>query len=165
MATAQTPGFFGDRPGRGRPVGAEIGAHPARIASMVVGIVFALVGAAGFIPGLVDDFDAMTAATDDSQAELFGIFQVSVLHNIVHLAFGVLGLVAARTVGAARAYLIGGGLLYLALTLYGALIDLTSDWNFLPFDEADNWLHLGLGAGMVLLGLLTAGDRRRAWDR
>jgi hypothetical protein len=143
-------------------MGADIGAHPARIASMVVGVVFLLVGIAGFIPGLVDDFDAMTGATTDSESELFGLFQVSVLHNIVHLAFGVLGIVAARTVGASRAFLVGGGLLYLALTLYGALIDLASDWNFLPFNEADNWLHLGLGAGMVLLGLLTAGDR---WDR
>ena len=37
-----------------------------------------------------------------------------------------------------------------------------SDANFLPVNTNDNWLHLGLGAGMVLLGLMTIGRRRHA---
>jgi hypothetical protein len=128
--------------------------EPVRVAAGVVGATFLLVGIAGFIPGITTNFDEIAGAGTASQAELFGIFRVSVAHNIVHLAFGLLGLVAAKTVPAARLFLIGCGLLYLGITLYGALIDLTSDANFLPFDDADNWLHLVLGVGMVALGLL-----------
>ena len=42
--------------------------------------------------------DALRFAGHGSGAYLFGVFQVSVLHNLVHLAFGVAGLVLARTV-------------------------------------------------------------------
>ncbi len=44
-------------------------------------------------------------------------------------------------------------MLCLALTLYGSLIDLGKTANFLPFNVADNWLHLGLGTGMIALGV------------
>jgi len=45
----------------------------------------------------------------------------------------------------------------LALFLYGVLIDLDSSANFVSLNEADNWLHLALGAGMVLLGSVLRG--------
>lgn len=38
----------------------------------------------------------MDAAGHESHAQLFGIFEVSVLHNIVHLLFGLAGLALAR---------------------------------------------------------------------
>jgi hypothetical protein len=85
---------------------------------------------------------------------LFGVFQVSVLHNLVHLAYGVAGIVLARTTEGARAFLVAGGLIYLALALYGALISQDSGWNFVPVDNDDNLLHLGLGLGMFVLGIL-----------
>lgn len=156
MATAQNPSFYGEE----RSLTARTGATPLQMGSMIVGIAFLLVGIAGFIPGITTDYDSLSAAGTDSEAMLFGIFQVSVLHNVVHLLFGVLGLVAARTVPASRLFLIGGGVVYLVLTLYGAVIDLASDWNFVPVNNADNWLHLGLGLGMIALGLLLTGDRR-----
>jgi uncharacterized protein DUF4383 len=83
---------------------------------------------------------------------------VSVLHNIVHLLFGVAGLALARTARNARLYLIVGGAIYLVLWIYGLVIDQMSSANFVPVNTADNWLHFGLGAGMVALGLaLTRG--------
>ncbi|WP_435793579.1 DUF4383 domain-containing protein [Nonomuraea glycinis] len=58
----------------------------------------------------------------------------------------------------ARNYLIGGGVIYLFLWLYGMLIDHDSAANFVPLNGADNWLHLLLGIGMPALGfLLTRG--------
>jgi hypothetical protein len=128
-------------------------------AAAAVGAVFLLVGIAGFIPGITTNFDDLTFAGTDSRAELLGVFQVSVLHNLVHLAFGVLGLVASRTVPASRLYLIGGGVVYLLLTLYGVVIDLGDDANFVPVNTADNWLHLFLGVGMIGLGVALS-DRR-----
>ena len=52
-----------------------------------------------------------------------------------------------------RAFLIGGGQVYLVLWIYGLAVDAESDANFVPLDDADNWLHLALGLGMVALGL------------
>lgn len=129
---------------------------PAQIVTMLVGIVFLLVGIAGFIPGVTENFDEITFAGHESGAELLGVFQVSVLHNIVHLLFGVVGLAAATRHASSRTYLLVGGLIYLALWVYGLATDHDSDANFVPLNDADNWLHLGLGAGMVLLGLVLA---------
>ena len=120
-----------------------------------VGAVFLLVGILGFVPGITTDYGDMTFAGHDSGAQLLGIFGVSILHNLVHVLFGVAGLALARTWGGARGFLVGGGAIYLVLWLYGLLIDHGSDANFVPFNNADNWLHLGLGIGMIALGLLT----------
>ncbi len=131
----------------------ELKQSPVQLAAMLVGAVFLLVGILGFVPGITQNFDEMKFAGHESGAELLGIFQVSVLHNIVHLLFGVIGLAAARTSGAARTFLVGGGAVYLVLWVYGLAIGHTSDANFVPFNTADNWLHLGLGIGMVGAGV------------
>ncbi|GID29961.1 uncharacterized protein DUF4383 [Paractinoplanes brasiliensis] len=94
--------------------------------------------------------------------QLFGVFQASVLHNIVHLLFGIVGLALARTVSGARAYLIGGGAVYLVLWLYGLVVAQDSSANFVPVNTADDWLHLGLGVGMIALGFLLSRRDRAA---
>ncbi|GAA1302118.1 DUF4383 domain-containing protein [Saccharothrix xinjiangensis] len=120
-----------------------------------VGAVFLLVGVLGFIPGVTTDYGQLSFASHHSEAMLLGLFQVSVLHNVVHLLFGVAGLVLARSAGGARVFLIGGGVIYLVLFLYGLVIDHDSAANFVPVNTADNLLHLALGLGMIALGVLT----------
>ncbi|MEU4318252.1 DUF4383 domain-containing protein [Nocardia fluminea] len=127
---------------------------PIQLAALVVGAIFLLVGVLGFIPGVTTDYDALQWAGHESHAQLFGVFTVSVLHNLVHLVFGVLGVIAAAGAATARIFLLGGGVVYLALWVYGLLVDQHSDANFVPLNDADNWLHLGLGLGMVALGLI-----------
>jgi hypothetical protein len=127
---------------------------PVQTAATVVAAVFLLVGVLGFIPGVTTNFGDMTFAGHQSDAHLLGIFQVSILHNIVHLLFGAAGLVLARTASGARTYLIGGGAVYLVLWLYGLVIGQDSSANFVPVNTADDWLHLFLGLGMIALGLL-----------
>jgi hypothetical protein len=124
---------------------------PIQTVAMLVGLVFLLAGIGGFIPGVTTNAGDIALYGHDSPAMLLGIFQVSVLHNIIHLVFGLAGLAMAK--GAAKTYLVGGGLIYLVTWLYGVAIDPTSALNFVPLDDADNWLHLGLGAGMAALGL------------
>lgn len=144
------------------PWRAAAGARPRpalQTAAGVVGAVFLLVGILGFIPGVTTDYSTMQFAGHESQAMLFGVFQVSILHNIVHLLFGVVGLAAMRTAGAARGYLIGGGVIYLALWIYGLVVGSESAANFVPLNRADDWLHLGLGIGMIALGALLGGSR------
>ena len=127
------------------------GRTPVQAVAMLVGATFLLVGILGFIPGITTHYGDLSFAGEDSRSKLLGIFQTSILHNIVHLLFGVAGLWLARTWAGARTYLIGGGIVYLALWLLGIVGG--ADW--VPADTADNWLHFALGAGMVALGFVT----------
>jgi hypothetical protein len=131
-----------------------------RKAAMAVGAVFLLVGILGFIPGITSSYSDMTFAGHDSGAELLGIFQVSILHNIVHILFGIAGLAAARTASGSRAFLVGGGIIYLVLWIYGLVISQDSGANFVPVNTADNWLHFLLGVGMIGLGLALSRNTR-----
>ncbi|MEV4658009.1 DUF4383 domain-containing protein [Micromonospora sp. NPDC049301] len=133
--------------------------HRPRVqaAALILAGAFLLIGVLGFIPGITTDYGELRFAGHHSEARLLGLFQVSILHNAVHLLFGLVGLVLARSVGGARLFLAGGGAVYLALWLYGLgieAIDEEAGANILPINAADNWLHLALGFGMLALGLL-----------
>ncbi|GAA1659496.1 DUF4383 domain-containing protein [Glycomyces endophyticus] len=137
------------------------GRAPVQTVTLVIALVFTLVGVLGFVPGVTTGFDAMTFAGHHSDARLLGVFEVSVLHNVVHLLFGVVGFLMVRTAAASVTYLLTGGAIYLVLWLYGLLIDLDSAANFVPVNDADNWLHLGLAVGMLALGALFARQAKR----
>jgi len=124
-------------------------------AALAMGLVFLLVGVLGFVPGVTTQYYTLGPAGRDSMAMLLGLFMVSVLHNGVHLLFGVVGIAAARSYTAARGYLLFGGLIYAVLWIYGLVIDRDSSANFVPVNNADNWLHFALavvmmGAALVL---------------
>ena len=127
-------------------------------AALIVGIVFLLVGIAGFIPGITTNFETMTFAGHESGALLLGVFQVSILHNIVHLLFGIAGLAFARSAAGSRNFLIWGGVVYLVLWIYGLIVTGENPANFVPMNAADNWLHVVLGVGMILLGVFVGRD-------
>jgi hypothetical protein len=127
---------------------------PVQLAAAVVGAVFLVVGILGFIPGITSNVGSLSFAGHDSHAMLLGLFQVSVLHNIVHLLFGVAGLALGRSAGSARGYLVWGGAIYLVLFVYGLIFGGESAGNFVPVNAADNGLHLLLGIGMLVVGLV-----------
>lgn len=132
-------------------------------ASQAVGAVFLLVGILGFIPGVTTNYESLAMAGHGSAALLLGIFQVSVLHNLVHLLFGVAGILMARTHTQSRNFLLYGGIFYLVLWLYGLFVGHDTPANFVPVNSAGNWLHLALGVGMVALALiLSRATGRRA---
>lgn len=128
--------------------------HPVQLVALLAGAAFLLVGILGFVPGITSGYSDLSFAGRHSEAHLLGLFQVSVLHNVVHLLFGVIGLAAARSCAGARGFLIGAGATYLVLTAYGFLIGHDSPANFVPVNTADNLVHLGLGAGMLAAGLV-----------
>jgi hypothetical protein len=134
-----------------RATGARTGLQKAALAT---GALFLLVAVLGFIPGITTNYEALGMAGHGSRALLLGLFQVSILHNIVHAAFGVAGLLLARTHQQARSFLIYGGVVYLVLWLYGLLVGDQTPANFVPVNGADNWLHLALGMGMIILAIL-----------
>lgn len=129
---------------------------PVQSVARLVGIVFLLVAILGFVPGITTNlYDGLEFAGNDGNAELLGLFKVSILHNIVHGLFGVAGLALAGTARGARTYLIGGGVVYLLLFLLGIVGG--ADW--IPANSADDLLHLVLGIGMVALGVITTRSR------
>lgn len=123
---------------------------PVSLAALVLGIVFLLVGIAGFIPALLSPSDLQMAGTD-SHAQLLGLFQVSVLHNVVHLLFGVVGVAVSARTKASRTYLLLGGAIYLVLLVYGLVLGGHSG-DVVPVNSADNWLHAALGIVMLAAG-------------
>jgi hypothetical protein len=125
-----------------------------RLTAGAVGLVFLLVGILGFVPGITTNYDDMTFAGHESGAKLIGLFEVSGLHNAVHLLFGVVGLALASRPRPAALYLLIGGLVYAVLWIYGLAVDHDSDANFVPLNSADNWLHLVLAIGMIALGVV-----------
>ena len=92
-------------------------------AAIIVAAAFLIVGVLGFLPGVTTDHDLLQFAGHHSGAKLFGVFTVSVLHNLLHMAFGVVGMVMARTYALARAYFLLGGLAYHGMWSYGLLIN------------------------------------------
>ena len=124
---------------------------PIQLAATLVGLTFLVAGVGGFIPGVTTNAGDIALYGHESPAMLLGLFQVSILHNVIHLVFGVAGLVMAKA--AAKTYLVAGGLIYLVTWLYGVAIGPATKLNFVPLNDADNWLHLALGAGMAAIGL------------
>jgi hypothetical protein len=128
----------------------------AQTLALVFGVVFLLVGILGFIPGITADAPGEFAG-EDSEAELLGLFGVSILHNIAHMLFGV-GILAARTHATAVQYLLWSGVAYGALTLLGFVGGL--DW--LPANAADDWLHLILTVALLGAWFVSRDEAGRA---
>jgi len=118
-----------------------------RIQSVVAfaGVVFLLAGVLGFVPGITTHYSDLSFAGRGSAATLLGVFQVSVLHNIVQLLYGVAALGLAKTAEGARTFLLAGGVVYLGLWVLGVV----GGGNWIPVNTADNWLHFVVGIAMV----------------
>jgi hypothetical protein len=123
-------------------------------AALLVGTLLFAMGILGFVPGITTHYGDLSFAGHDSGAKLLGIFQTSILHNVVHLLFGLAGIAMARSWEGARTFLIAGGTIFLVLFVYGLLAHGSSGANFVPFNSADNVLHVVLGVGMIVLGLV-----------
>jgi hypothetical protein len=124
-------------------------------AAQVFGWAFVLVALLGFVVSRGSmDADPATAP------RVLGIFPVNLPHNLVHLAFGVWGVVAARTWDAARTYCRVAGVLYLGLAVLGFIIPTT--FGLMPIGGPDVGLHLLLGAGLAYFGFTAASQGRTA---
>ncbi len=116
--------------------------------AQIFGWGFVLVAVLGFFTsGGSMEADPATAP------HLLGLFPVNLLHNLVHLLFGVWGIAAARSVAASRTYTLVGGAAYLGLAVIGLIAP--SLFGIMPIGGNDVWLHVLLGAGL-LAGWFTA---------
>lgn len=124
---------------------------PVQIAAVVVGATILLVGILGFTPGITSHFGDLKFAGEKPSARLFGVFQISGLHNLANMLAGLVGLALARTWTGARTYLFGAGVFYLAFSLIGFVNH--SSW--IPSNNADDWLYLTLGVVLIAIGVAT----------
>jgi hypothetical protein len=115
--------------------------------AFLVGLAFLAVAIAGFLT---------TPSTMEARMEhaprLVGLFPVNLLHNLIHLVFGVWGLVAARSALAARTFLRIAGGIYLSLAALAFVSPTT--FGLVPIGGHDIWLHLLFGVTMAYFGLV-----------
>jgi hypothetical protein len=112
----------------------------------VFGVIFIIVAVLGFIaPG------GLVMAMDPTTGMVLGVFPVNLLHNIVHLLFGIWGLVASRSWSGSKTFFTVGGIIYVILTCVGFLSP--TGFGLVPLGGADIWLHAVLAIAMLGLGL------------
>jgi hypothetical protein len=124
--------------------------------ALIYGIVFLLVGIAGFVPGLTQPHEHPGVRVTAGMGALFGLFAVNVLHNLVHLIFGALGLVAMKSDGAALVYARFVAIAYGLLAIMG-LVDamgLSTTFGLIPLYGHDVWLHALLAAVAAYFGFM-----------
>jgi hypothetical protein len=135
---------------RARRVGRREGAARtiAQSFCLLIGAGLIAVGVLGFVFG-----GSGFEAGGDVQGDDFIIFEVNGWHNVVHIATGAfLVLMSIRAAAAAIGALIFG-LVYAVVAVWG-FADGNDVIDLVATDAADNWLHVGLAAFGVLVGLL-----------
>ena len=123
--------------------------------AQVFGIVFLILAILGFVTA------GASMESDPEMAEkLFGLFPVNLVHNGVHLAFGIWGLLAARSFDGARNYGRIGGVVYLILAVLGYVAP--DGFGFVPLGGHDIWLHALLGVVLAGVGFTAKPNMRAA---
>jgi hypothetical protein len=123
--------------------------------AMVFGVVFLLVGILGLVtPG------GTGMGVDPPAAMILGLFPVNLVHNVVHIAFGAWGLVAARSFAGARNYGRIGGAIYALLAILGFVMP--NGFGLVPLGGHDIWLHAVLAVGLLAAGFMAKEEVKAA---
>jgi hypothetical protein len=123
--------------------------------ALIYGVVFLLVGIAGFIPGLVIAPGAGAPQGAD-HGLLLGLFPVNALHNLVHVAFGIWGIAVFRSWSGARIYARSVAVIYAVLGVMGLIPALQTAFGLVPLYGHDVWLHFLLAAIAAYFGWFAA---------
>ena len=122
--------------------------------SLLFGIVFLVAGVAGFIPGLSPVHDHPGLTMDAGSRLALGLFPVNLLHNIIHVLFGLWGLAAARSFAGSRAYARAVAIIYGLLTVMGLIPALNTTFGLVPIYGNDVWLHALLALVAAYFGFV-----------
>ena len=125
-----------------------------RTFALIWGILFLLAGASGFIPGLWHPAPGHypDLAVDSFYGDALGLFPVTILHNIVHLLFGVWGLLASRSLSGAKGYAKAVAIIYAVFVVAGLIPGLNTMFGFVPLFVNYVWLHILLAAPAAYFG-------------
>lgn len=118
---------------------------PNQYFALIVGVMFTLIGIAGFIPAFVQtpaaDPESVNLGLTAGYGYLFGLFPINVLHNVVHLTVGLLGIFASIALDGSRLYSGVLALFYGLLVILGLFPPTQSMLGFVPIFGNDVWLH------------------------
>ncbi len=116
----------------------------ARTVAAVFGAVYLLVGILGFV------------LVSGGEGELFGLFPVNALHNIVHILLGAILLYGSMSFAAAIQTTRGVGAVLVILGILGFIT--TDGFGLVPLGGNDIWLHLATGAILLATGFMATDD-------
>jgi hypothetical protein len=136
-----------------RALARDDGRTPAQWYCLLAGISLLLAGIFGFIS------DSSFDTGDGVQGDLFLGFEVNAIHNLIHVASGLLLLAASPKRASARAVALGFGLVYGVVAIIG-LIDGEDVLGLIPINSADNLLHIALAALGIVTGLISRDSDR-----
>jgi hypothetical protein len=123
-----------------------------KTAAILFGIVFLAIGILGFVP-------SVTTTDANGMPMLLGIFHVNPLHNIVHLASGVVALFCGMSgVGASRTYFRIFGIVYLVVAILGFYPGGTMILGMLSNNPAVTWLHVAIAVVSLYLGFVASSE-------
>ncbi len=105
----------------------------------VFGAVLTLVGILGFVPGITTD------------GMLLGIFQVDMLHSVIHIVSGLAALAAAWGLYSSRLYFQVFGVIYGVVAIIGFV---TGGALLFETNMADNLLHIAIAAVALYAGFM-----------
>lgn len=129
--------------------------------ALVYGIAFTLAGLGGFVPGLnqMHGEHSGLAIEGPGHGYLLGLFHVNVLHNLIHLAFGIWGLVAWRGgYGPSRMYAKSVAVIYGLFVIMGLIPVLNTVFGLVPIHGNDVWLHALLAGVAAFFGFARVTD-------
>ena len=109
-----------------------------KVLAILFGIILIAVGLLGFMPSITPD------------SRLIGLFLVSPIHNIVHLATGIIALLAASSNSYSRAFFQVFGVLYALITLFGFILG--GNLIVMQVNLNDNILHLVIAIIALYIG-------------
>lgn len=130
--------------------------------ALIVGITYVLVGLMGFISSFVQEPAVVPTMVGlgltRGYGYLLGLFPINLLHNIVHLTIGVLGILASFALGSARLYSGVLALFYGALAVMGLIPVTQTTFGLIPIFGNDVWLHAVTAAIATYFGFIATPD-------
>ena len=112
--------------------------------------------ATGLIPGLLQPPPAgHELAVDSMHGRALGLFEVNILHTLVHLVFGIWGLAASRSWSASKGYAKAVAIIYAVFVVMGILSEpISTTFGLVPLHGNDVWLHILLAAPAAYFGFM-----------
>lgn len=124
--------------------------------ALVLGLGFIVAGLAGFFPTPADPPAGLTQTHGFGHA--LGILPINTLHNVVHILFGLMGILASRgSLMSARSYAQFVAIVYALLVVLGLLPQTNTTFGLIPLYGADVWLHAIIAAAAAYFGFARKG--------
>jgi hypothetical protein len=114
-----------------------------QVVALLFGAIYLAAGVLGFLPFLGGSYTMTNHA-------LLGIFNINLLHNLVHIVIGIAGLAAAASVANSRTFCQVVGVILLLLGVLGVFV--AKPLGLLDIGGLDIALHLVSGAVLAYFG-------------